>query len=88
MRWAYYTTKNKIIQHRLDFDKKGYTIVTMNTLNTLTNSILQVINEEIIEDLIDLGFDHSEAIKVVTEFDNFDLVMDSSENPVIDFWLN
>lgn len=57
----------------------------MNTLNTLTNSILQVINEEIIEDLIDLGFDHSEAIKVVTEFDNFDLVMDSSENPVIDF---
>jgi hypothetical protein len=53
----------------------------MNTLNTLTNSILQSINEEIIDDLVNLGFDHEEAVKVVTEYDGFDFVTDAMDNP-------
>jgi len=53
----------------------------MNTLNTLTNSVLQVINEGIIDDLLDLGYDHESAIKVVTEFDGYDFVMDAEDNP-------
>lgn len=69
----------------LESTTKGDRISIMNTLNTLTNSIIQTINENVIEDLINLGFNHDEAVKVVTEFDGFDLVMDSTDNPVTDF---
>lgn len=53
----------------------------MNTLDTLTNSIIQTINEEIIQDLINLGYGHEEAVKVVTEYDGYDLMMDAELNP-------
>ena len=62
-------------------NKEQDTITAMNTLNTLTNSVLQVINEGIIDDLLDLGYDHESAIKVVTEFDGYDFVMDAEDNP-------
>jgi hypothetical protein len=57
----------------------------MNTLNTLTNSILQVINESTIDSLIDLGYNHDSAVKIVTEFDGYDFALDAMENPVTDF---
>ena len=62
-------------------NKEQDRITAMNTLNTLTNSVLQVINEGIIDDLLDLGYDHESAIKVVTEFDGYDFVMDAEDNP-------
>jgi hypothetical protein len=65
----------------LTANKEQDTITAMNTLNTLTNSVLQVINEGIIDDLLDLGYDHESAIKVVTEFDGYDFVMDAEDNP-------
>jgi hypothetical protein len=56
----------------------------MNTLNTIINSMRQSINESVIEDLTALGFDHSEAVKVVVESD-FDLVASANSNPVDQF---
>lgn len=53
----------------------------MTTLNTIVNGSLQAINEQIIDDLLDLGFDHAAAVKVVTEFEGFDLIADANENP-------
>lgn len=58
----------------------------MNTLNTITNSILQSINEEIIQDLIDLGYNHDDAVKVVTEYDGYDFMQDADLNPSDLFW--
>jgi hypothetical protein len=51
----------------------------MNQLNILTNSVLQVINEGIIDDLMSLGYDHESAVKVVTEFDSYDFIADAEE---------
>jgi hypothetical protein len=53
----------------------------MNTLDILTNSIIQTINEEIIQDLINIGYDHNTAVKVVTEYDGYDFMMDAELNP-------
>jgi hypothetical protein len=53
----------------------------MTTLNTIINGSLQAINEQIIDDLMGLGYDHASAVKVVTEFEGFDLVADANENP-------
>lgn len=53
----------------------------MNTTAIITNSIVQTINEGIIDDLVKLGYPHDEAVKVVTEFDGFDLNQDVLENP-------
>jgi len=57
----------------------------MNTLNQLTNSIVNKINEQTINDLISTGFDRERAVKVVTEFEDFDLIQDSIDNEVTDF---
>jgi hypothetical protein len=57
----------------------------MNTLNSITASIVSKINDSTIEDLIDLGFSRERAVKVVTEFDDFDLVQDSIDNTVDTF---
>lgn len=57
----------------------------MTTITTIINGALQSINEQIIDDLIGLGYDHASAVKVVTEFDGFDFVADASDNPVETF---
>jgi predicted urease superfamily metal-dependent hydrolase len=56
----------------------------MNTLNTIINSISQNINESVIDGLTSVGYDHTEATKLVVE-DNFSIVQDALENPVEDF---
>jgi len=57
----------------------------MNTLNQLTSSIVSKINEQTINDLVSTGFDRERAVKVVTEFEDFDLIQDSIDNEVTDF---
>ena len=43
----------------------------MITLTSIVNGALQQINEQIIDDLMDLGYSHDNAVKVVTEFDGY-----------------
>ncbi len=70
----------------MQIQKKESTLFTMNTLKTIINSINQTINEEIIDDMTKvLGFDHQSAVKMVTEFEDFDLWLSAEENPVTDF---
>jgi hypothetical protein len=57
----------------------------MNTLNTIIDSMLIEVNEEIISDLGRLGYSRTEATKVVSEFSDFDLVEDAALNPVSAF---
>jgi hypothetical protein len=59
-------------------------MTTMNTLNTIINSISQNINETVIDNLSQIGFSHKEATKLVVE-DNFSIVDDAMENPVESF---
>jgi hypothetical protein len=40
------------------------------TQQTLINSITHEVNEEVITDLVNYGFDRDEAIKLVNEFDS------------------
>lgn len=56
----------------------------MNTLTTITNSIKQTINETVIDDLTNMGFDHTEAVKMVVESD-FDLMVSAETDPVDQF---
>jgi len=70
----------------LEIQKKESILFTMNTLKTIINSINQTINEEIIDDMTKvLGVDHQSAVKMVTEFEDFDLWLSAEENPVTDF---
>lgn len=65
--------------------KKDKTI-TMNTFDTIVNSIVQSINENIIDDLTNnLGYDHDTAVKMVEEYEGFSFELDAEKNPVIDF---
>jgi hypothetical protein len=57
----------------------------MNTLNTIIDSMLIEVNEEIISDLSRLGYSRTEATKVVSEFSDFDLIEDAALNPVSAF---
>ena len=57
----------------------------MNTLNSITTSIINNVNQSTIDHLVNIGFDRDRAVKVVTEFDDFDLVQDSVENSVDEF---
>lgn len=57
----------------------------MNTLNTVIDSMLIEVNEEIISDLSRLGYSRTEATKVVSEFSDFDLIEDAALNPVSAF---
>ncbi len=57
----------------------------MNTLNTIIDSMLIEVNEEIISDLSKLGYSRTEATKVVSEFSDFDLIEDAALNPVSAF---
>lgn len=57
----------------------------MTTLNNLIADIVKNINDQTVNDLIEYGFDKEHAVKLVTEFDEFDLVADSLANPVSEF---
>lgn len=47
----------------------------MDTLTKIINETINSMNSEIAEDLvIKYGFDYNEAIKVVTDFNDFELV--------------
>lgn len=56
----------------------------MNTLTTILNSMDQAINETVIDDLTNLGFSHTEAVKVVVESD-FNIIASAEELPVEQF---
>ncbi|GEM_PF-3345916 len=55
----------------------------MDTLNTVIDSTLIEINEDIISDLVSrLGYSNEAASEAVSAFGNFDLVEDAALNPV------
>lgn len=54
----------------------------MTTFNTLVNSALQGMNEQIIDGLVQNGIDHDRAVQFVVEFDEYDFIADATENPV------
>ena len=60
-------------------------IKAMTTIKDISNSITQSINEYIIDGLVDVGYTHEMALKVVTEFDGFDYIQDSIDHPAIDW---
>ena len=60
-------------------------IMVTDTLDTVIDSLLIEINEEIINDLSRMGYSRLEATKVVSEFSDFDLVKDAELNPVSAF---
>lgn len=45
----------------------------------------QSVNESIIEDLVALGIEHDQAVKMVIQDEDFDLWADAMENPASDF---
>jgi hypothetical protein len=54
-----------------------------NTLDTIINSMIIEMNEEIIDNLTGtLGYSREEAAKVVTEYSDFDLSAHAAEFPV------
>lgn len=57
----------------------------MTTLSTTINGALLMINEQIIDDLMAIGYSHSEAVKVVTEFDGYDFTADAQEDSIDPF---
>ena len=56
-----------------------------NTLNSIIDSMLIEINEDVITDLSKLGYSREEATKVVSEFSDFDIIEDAAQNPVVNF---
>lgn len=54
----------------------------MITLTSIVNGALQQINESIIDDLMNLGYSHDNAVKVVTEFDGYNFSEDAMSNPI------
>ncbi len=57
----------------------------MSKLDTIIDSMLIEVNEDIISDLGRLGYSRAEATKVVSEFGEFDIVEDAALNPVSAF---
>lgn len=53
-----------------------------NKLDTLIDSFLIEVNEEIISSLSTLGYSRDEATKVVAEFGEFDLAASAVAEPV------
>ena len=52
-----------------------------NKLDTLINSLLIEVNEEIITNLSTMGYSRDEATKVVAEFGEFDLAAAAAAEP-------
>lgn len=57
----------------------------MTTAANIFNSMRQNINESVIDDLTTLGFAHEDAVKVVVDTDDFDVVASGLDNPVAQF---
>lgn len=57
----------------------------MTTAADIFNSMRQTINESVIDDLTTLGFAHEDAVKVVVDNDDFDIVASGLANPVAQF---
>lgn len=53
----------------------------MNTYTTLTNTVLQTINSNVMETLLAADASYDEAVKIVTEYD-YDFAADAASNPV------
>lgn len=53
-----------------------------NKLDTLIDSFLIEVNEEIITNLSTMGYSRDEATKVVAEFGEFDLAASAAAEPV------
>lgn len=53
-----------------------------NKLDTLIDSFLIEVNEEIITNLSTMGYSRDEATKVVAEFGEFDLAASAATEPV------
>lgn len=67
------------MQRELQPTPKESIISTMDTLTQIINEAINEMNQNIAEDLVvNFGFDYNEAIKVVTDFNDFELV--DSEN--------
>lgn len=65
---------------------KKDTMNNMNTLTTIINSINNNIDQEVIENLVaHLDYSNTDAVKTVTEFEDFDLWLSAEENPVNNF---
>lgn len=67
------------MQRELQPTPKESIISTMDTLTQIINEAINEMNQNIAEDLVvNFGLDYNEAIKVVTDFNDFELV--DSEN--------
>jgi len=67
------------LQRELQPTPKESIISTMDTLTQIINEAINEMNQNIAEDLVvNFGLDYNEAIKVVTDFNDFELV--DSEN--------
>jgi|APGre2960657505_1045072.scaffolds.fasta_scaffold168181_1 hypothetical protein len=71
------------MQNDLHHYPESSILITMNTLTHIIETTIATINNEIIEDLVvELGYDYGDAVKVVTEFKDFDFdfVMDTDSD--------
>jgi hypothetical protein len=69
------------MQNNLHYHSGSSILITMNTLTHIINTAIETINDEIIEDLVvDLGYDYGDAVKVVTEFNDFDFAIDTDSD--------
>jgi|688.fasta_scaffold19155_5 hypothetical protein len=57
----------------------------MTTANTIFNSMRQAINESVIEDMTVFGLERQDAVKIVVDSDDFDIVQSGLDNPVSEF---
>jgi hypothetical protein len=57
----------------------------MTTAETIFNSMRQAINETVIDEMVGFGLDHQDAVKIVVDSDDFDIVQSGLENPVSNF---
>jgi len=79
----------KSLQKELQTPKKESRINTMNTtLNTLINTINMEISENVIDGISSLGYSRDEAVKLVNEYSDFDIVADAAAFPVTDEAIN
>lgn len=69
------------MQNNLHYYLGRSILIIMNTLTNIINTAIERINDEIIEDLVvDLGYDYGDAVKVVTEFNDFDFAIDTDSD--------
>lgn len=57
----------------------------MTTAETIFNSMRQAINETVIDEMVGFGLGHQDAVKIVVDSDDFDIVQSGMDNPVSNF---